>query len=170
MESLLQEFGIKPPVFIRKLDKRSDWNPEVSNPLDRPRRSAELIFRDAGRIFSLYRVESDRDFCSAVTAISANRSPQNQNLDFIWMTANDLNSAGIPFELSIEGRCLQAGALHYNATIRPDAAISLCRTLLIAGRQDYRCGKRKTGEILEQRRLEGCHAVVFDSEKCLCER
>lgn len=170
MESILQEFGITPPVFIRKLDKRSDWNPEVSDPLDRPRRSAELVFRDTDRIFSLYWVESDRDFSSAVTAISANRSPQNQNFDFVWITADELKRAEIQPQVFIEGRCLEAGTLHYNAMISPDAAIVLCQILMIANRQDYRCGRRKTEAILEEKRLDGCYALVIDSLQCLCER
>jgi hypothetical protein len=168
MESILQEFGILPPVFIRKLDRRSDWHPEVA-PLDRPRRSADLLFAEADRIFSLWYIKNDQDFYNMVTAISAHRSPQNQNFDFIWITADELKDAGIEPEEFAEGQCIPARSLHYNAVISAEAAVLLCQDLLDANRQDYRCNRKKTGAILDLKRSSGCYALVPDSTGCLCE-
>ncbi len=164
----LQEFGIHPPVFIRKLDRLSDWNPEVPDP-DRPQRVAELVFRDSDRIFSLFKVTCDRDFHSTVTAINANRTPQNQNFDFIWIAPKELEMAGIQPEKVPEGKCLQARNLHFNANISIDQAMNLCSGLIDASRQGHRCPKTKAKAILEQQKKLGCLALDCDSKDCDCE-
>jgi hypothetical protein len=164
---ILQDFDISSPVFIRKLDKRSDWDPDVVD-TDRPRRVAEMAFQDADRIFSLYYVTNSQEFYSAIVALNANRSPQNNNTDFIWITREELTRVGIQPELFPEGRCRQASGRHFNATISMAAAIALCQDLFRTERQAYRCAKKSTVAILAEYRTLGCYALIPESIQCKC--
>jgi hypothetical protein len=164
----LQDFGIASPVFLRKLNKRSDWDPDVI-PVQRPQRVAELAFRESSRIFSLYHVTNEQTFYSAIVGLNAPRSPQNNDTDFIWMTSDELYAAGIQLELVVEGKCLQSRILHYDACISVEAAVKLCQNLIVGGRQAHRCSRKKTQAILEQRRSIGCHALLTDSQYCACQ-
>lgn len=165
----LEEFEITAPVFIRKLNKRADWEPEVPN-VDRPRRAAELVFRESDRIFSLFLITNAEELHSTIVSLNADRSPQNQNTDFIWMTREELAKAGIDPELYPERDCLAARKLHFNANITPEAAIMLCQTLILADRNVYRCRKQSTTAILNQRQEWGCKALINNSLQCQCEK
>jgi hypothetical protein len=58
----LEDFGIYAPVFIRKLDKRADWHPEVKDAV-RAQSIAERIFPNSDRgVFSLFSVDSAEAF------------------------------------------------------------------------------------------------------------
>lgn len=165
----LEEFNIVPPVFIRKLDKQTDWHPEVSSE-ERPNRTAELAFPGADRTFSLYCITNAQEFHSTIVALNALRSPQNQNTDFIWITGTELVKAGIEPELYSEGDCQAAQGLHFNAQVTTEAAVILCQILILADRNVYRCRKQSTTAILNQRRDWGCKALINNSLQCQCEK
>jgi hypothetical protein len=164
----LQNFGIASPVFVRKLNKRSDWEPDVIAE-QRPQRVAELAFRESHRIFSLYYITTEQAFYSTIVGLNAPRSPQNNDTDFIWITSDELEAAGIQPKLVVEGDCLQSSILHYDACIPVEAAIRLCQNLIAGGRQAHRCQRKKTQAILEQRREIGCYALLVDSQYCACQ-
>jgi hypothetical protein len=165
----LEDFGICAPVFIRKLDKRADWHPEVDDAA-RAQAIAQRIFANSDRgIFSLFRIASAEAFYSAITGLNALRTPQNNNTDFIWIRPEELADAGIPIAAAIEGNCRQSSVLHYDACVSAEAAVKLCQNLLVVGRQVHRCPKKTTQTILDQRRGIGCYALVTDSPHCQCE-
>jgi hypothetical protein len=164
----LQNFDIASPVFVRKLNKRSDWEPDVMA-AQRSQRIAELAFRESHRIFSLYYIANEQAFYSTIVALNALRSPQNNDTDFIWMTADELEAADIQPKLVEEGKCLQSSILHYDACIPVEAAVRLCQNLIVEGRKAYRCNRKTTQVILEERRGIGCHALVANSQHCACQ-
>ncbi len=165
----LEDFGICAPVFIRKLDKRADWHPDVEDTA-RAQVIAQRIFPNSDRsVFSLFSVDSVEAFYSAITGLNALRSPQNNNTDFIWIRPDELADAGIPIVSVVEGKCRQSSILHYDACVSAEAAVRLCQNLLVAGRQSHRCPKKMTQIILDQRRSIGCYALVADSPHCHCE-
>lgn len=158
----LDYFGIKQPVFIRKIDNKNRWIKYDSVVQDREKKIAHDVFKNL--TCSLYRVESDEDFYGFVASISSRRSPQNQNIDFIWMTENDLKTVGIKYQKIREGDCLAARPLHYNATITEEQAILLCTRLINRNQEPLRSKKKQTQLILEHQGNKGCIAVTENSQ------
>lgn len=96
----LEDFGVQTPAYIRKINKLTHWHPESCNSQqERTQKAAIDIFNDG--VNSLYLVKLNEDFYATIVAISANRNPQDQNFDFIWITEEELKEVGINFELVI---------------------------------------------------------------------
>ena len=157
----LDYFGITPPVFIRKINNKNRWIHYDSTVQDREKKIANDVFNN--QICSLYRVESNEDFYGFVASISPKRSPQNQNIDFIWMTKNDLDTVNIKYQKILEGDCLAAQHLHYNAAITKEQAISLCSRLIKRNQEPLRSKKKQTALILQHQAKKGCIAVTKNS-------
>ena len=150
------------PVFIRKINNKNRWIQYSEDIKDREQKIAEDVFSQEK--CSLWRIESDDDFYGFVASISSNRSPQNQNIDFIWITENDLEKAGIKYTQVSEGDCLAVRHLHYDAVITQPQAIILCQELLNRNQPPLRCRKKKeTQIILEYQAQKGCIAVTKTS-------
>ena len=154
----LDKFGIINPVFIRKIDSRARWIQYDSTVEDREKKIARDVFNS--EICSLWWVKSDEDFYGFVASISSNRSPQNQNIDFIPILKNELDEVGIDYQCIAEGDCLAVRHLHYNAEITEAQAILLCRKLISRNQQPQRCKKKQTQLILQHQQKKGCIAVT----------
>jgi hypothetical protein len=164
----LEGFGIQTPAYIRKIDKSRHWNQEGCNSQqERAQKAALDIFEDG--INSLYLVKSDQDFYAMIVAISANRNPKDQNFDFIWITEEELQEAGINFELVIEGACLHSQQIHFNASINTQSSCQLCENIMSKNREAKRCKRKDTKEILNHLESLGCKAIVPNSQNCKCE-
>lgn len=168
----LSEFGIEAPAFIRKIDSRIQWNPEGYNTVEeRARVIGEKLFREPGNLYSIWLVSTEQELYSVVASLSEYRSPKNQNIDFIWMTEEELRLVGISPENQPEGGCLHAQNLHFNVQIDPRMAENLCDYLIRKGRDANRCGKKAhTTLILAHQKQLGCKATDSDSEHCECEQ
>ena len=154
----LAQFGITNPVFIRKINNRNRWIQYDSTVEDREKKIARDVFNS--RICSLWWVETDEDFYGFVASISSNRSPQNQNIDFIPILKTDLDGVGINYQCIAEGDCLAVRHLHYNAEITGAQAILLCRRLMNRNQEPQRCKKKQTQLILQYQQRKGCIAVT----------
>jgi hypothetical protein len=166
----LQDFGIACPVYIRKINSRAHWNPEgTHNNYDRARQVAERLFQSSAEIYSLWRIGTNQDFYSVVAALSAFRSPRNQDIDFIWLTVTEAEALGLKMEPIKKGECVHAEPLHFNARIDRGAALALCQKLVDAGREAYRCKRGMTTKILETQVSLGCKALVEGIDRCQCE-
>jgi hypothetical protein len=167
----LSEFGVTTPAYIRKIDSRASWHPQEGDVnLDvRARLAAEKLFKEPGNIYSLWLVNTEQEFYSVVASLSANRSPKNQNLDFIWLTESELQVFGISFQQVSEGSCLYVRKLHFNADIDRETAEKLCQLLMSQGREAQRCKKAQTTLILEHQKQLGCKATEFSVPSCECE-
>ncbi|MCL1470775.1 hypothetical protein [Argonema antarcticum] len=164
----LAEFGAQFPVFIRKIDSRARWNPEGCNSIEeRANRVAERLFTKD--VYSIWRVTSDLEFYGVIASLSATRNPRNQDIDFIWITEEELQEVGITIEKKIEGDCLYVQKLHFNTRIDNDTAKRLCYNLLTKGREANRCKKNQTIQILEYQEKRGCKAVKSNLIQCECE-
>lgn len=164
----LKEFGIMPPVFIRKIDSRGRWNPEDCRTVeDRAKRVADSLFRE--EVYSLWLVTSDLDFYGIVASLSARRTPKHQDIDFIWITEEELKEVGIVPKPESEGACLNVQSLHFNAQITSDEATKLCYNIMLKKRDAQRCKKKATTLILEYKEQMGCKAIRNDSLQCRCE-
>lgn len=168
MPPTLKGLGINPPVFIRKIDSRGHWDPEeCSNDEERATRVANRIFKE--EVCSLWLVRSDSDFYGIVASLSARRSPKQQDINFIWVTEQELKELDISLKLVSEGACLDVENLHYNADISSNQAIKLCRKLITENRNPMRCKKKDTTSILAEKEQMGCRAMKSTTKKCSCE-
>lgn len=164
----LADLGIKSPVYVRKIDKKSHWNPESINLEDRVNQVANKIFKDD--LSSLWYIESDEDFYGVIAAISSGRNPRNQDIDFIFITNEELEELKIFKEQTKEGKCLFVQHLHYNIQINKETARQLCYNLIEKGREAQRCKKKQTQAILDYQTNKSCKAVVDNTDKCNCEK
>ncbi|MEB3214113.1 MAG: hypothetical protein VKL39_22385, partial [Leptolyngbyaceae bacterium] len=168
----LNDFGIYKPGYIRKVDKRGHWKPEDSYDLEsRAKIAAERIFKlNSKNLYSLWYVETAEQFYGMVAVLSAGRTPKNQDIDFLWIDAEELSSASIEPEPVPEGQCLFVQSMHFNAYIDPAAAEQLCLIMMQADREAQRCKKRQhTKLILEYQAEKGCKDTETSQENCDCE-
>jgi hypothetical protein len=164
----LEYFDVQTPAYIRKINKLTHWNPEGCNSeQERARKASVNIFDDG--VNSLYLVNSNEDLYATIVAISANRTPNDQNFDFIWITEEELQEIGIKFELVIEGACLHSQKLHFNASIDINSAYKLCENIMSKNREAKRCKRKDTMKILNVLETLGCKAIFANSPNCKCE-
>jgi hypothetical protein len=166
----LAELGIEAPAYLRKIDSRAKWYPEGCNTIEeRARVVAEKLFREPGNLYSIWLVSTEKELYSVVASLSEYRSPKNQNIDFIWMTESELQEIGISINNHLEGGCLYAQRLHFNAQIDLRTAEKLCAYLIRKEREPKRCTKSNTTLILAHQKHLGCQATDSDLENCECE-
>lgn len=164
----LEEFGINPPVYIRKIDSRTRWNPEgCSNDEERAKLISDSLFKE--EVYSLWMVNSPAEFYGVITSLSSRRNPKHQDIDFIWIMEEELQEVGIKPEPIPEGDCLFVQNLHFNAQIDNTKAYQLCLNLLRKGRQAQRCKRKTTKMILEYQANQQCKAANSTFLKCKCE-
>lgn len=168
----LNNFGIDAPGYIRKIDRLKHWDPEnFDNLKSRAKVASERVFKPNSRnLHSLWYVETAEQFYGMVSVLSAGRTPRNQNIDFLWIDAEELDSTSIKPEPVPEGQCLFVSSLHFNAYIDPIASENLCLIMMQAGRKAQRCKEKKhTKLILEYQTERGCKATETSKENCDCE-
>lgn len=104
MLPILEDFGIRCPVYLRKINSLAHWNPEgVSNNYDRALQVAERLFQSPQGIYSFWEVATNEEFYSVIGALSALKSPQNQDINFIWLKESEI--LDIEVEPVPEGSC-----------------------------------------------------------------
>jgi hypothetical protein len=167
----LEDFGIYKPGYIRKLNNQNHWYPEGYETIEEIAEAiAQKLFTNSEQIYSLWLVETAEQFYGVVAALSAGRTPKNQNLDFLWIDAEELASASVELQPIPEGQCLYVCHLHFNARIASASAKKLCLILKQAGRLSQRCKKQPhTTPILNYQAEKGCRATETSREHCDCE-
>jgi hypothetical protein len=167
----LEDLGIEPGSFIRKLDKQTHWNAftDQEDLLVAAQEAAARVFPEKGEIYSLWKVSTEQEFYGIVASLTAYANPKDRNIDFIWVSKSELEAAEIKFENIPEGDCIRVKDLHFDAVITPNNARQLCYELLSKQRVAYRCKKAQTKSILQFQRNLGCKAASESSESCDCE-
>ena len=167
----LTDLGIKGSGFIRKLDNRNHWNAYQDNAdmVSASQLVAEKVFREDGDRYSLWYISTDQELYGVVASLTANATPKDKNIDFIWIAESELKEVDIVFKRIPEGNCLHIKNLHFNAVINSTIAQRLCYTLMIGKRTAHRCQKAQTILILEHQQKLGCKATDVNSLNCECE-
>ncbi|GBO55183.1 hypothetical protein APA_3233 [Pseudanabaena sp. lw0831] len=167
----LADFDILSGIFIRKLNKRTHWDPqEGDNDLSlRAKLASERIF-PAERKHSLWYVSTESEFYGVVASLTATATPKNRDIDFIWIEECELQEVGVIFESIPNGDCLHVKSLHIDAEINKSIFQNLCYNLMNKKREAYRCSKRQTTYILEYQRQIGCKSTDTDLKSCECQR
>ncbi|MBN2476071.1 MAG: hypothetical protein JXB62_15780 [Pirellulales bacterium] len=169
--SLSDAFGVDPPFFVRKVDRRGHWE-------DARQILANVFPVDEHGRISVYRVEAVRDLMRLAVALNANRvatNPQGASLTepLLLVAIREGEFLGIQLR-QINGltACLHANRRHYDAIIPSDAKDAHARlvdSLLASGREPYKLSKRKLKQAVTEAKENGCYAVVEDSARCTCE-
>lgn len=167
----LANFDIHKPGYIRKLNNKNHWYPEGSATVqERIEAVVQKLFVNPEHIYSLWFIETAEQFYGVVASLSAGRTPKNQNLDFLWIDAEELASASVELTPISEGQCLYVRDLHFNARIDPASAEKLCLIMMHKGRQAQRCKKNQhSTPILVYQAEKGCKATETSREHCDCE-
>lgn len=167
----LVDFDIHKPGYIRKLNSRTHWNPEEGCETleERAKAVVQKIFNNPKHVYSLWFIENSDQFYGVVTELSAGRTPKNQNLDFLWIDAEELQAAAVDLVQKTETECLLARDLHFNAQIDSNSAVMLCLLMMQADRKAQRCKKKKTTLILDAQVEKGCKVTETSVEHCRCE-
>jgi hypothetical protein len=167
----LLDLGIEPDSFLRKIDNRNAWNGYADKPGSGQiyQEVAEKVFREREGIYSLWKVKTEQDFYGVVASLTANATSKDRNIDFIWISEAELADIGIQIQKVVEGRCLHAKDLHFDAKISNKKAKELCRILLERERVANRCKKAHTVAIRNYQTSLGCKAVDSNTQKCKCE-
>jgi hypothetical protein len=168
----LSDFGIEAPAFIREIRSRTRWNPEGCNTIEeRARAVSENLFDAVDHLYSVWLVSTEQDLYSVIAARTDNRNPRERDIDFIWVTEDELKEIGIAAENHPGGNCLNAQHLHFNVPIEPHMAEKLCDYLMRKGREAKRFVKKThTKPVLEHQKKLGCKAADSDLEQCDCEQ
>ena len=166
----LSGFGIQPPVYIHKIARGSNWVIE-ENVSDSIRHAVETIFKDSDYMYSFWLVGSDLDLYCVAASLNADRDAPNEQINFIWLTHNDLEVLGLTATQSQEGKCIYAQKLHYNILVEPNKAQELCSLLMKNKRESVRCTKGAMKLIVTHNLGRGCKAYEYDNppQECLCE-
>jgi hypothetical protein len=165
----LEQFSITTPVFIRKIDKPSHWEPQgCNNSLeDRAKKVSERIFKNI--VSSLWKVTLDEQFYGIIASLSANRLRQDQEISFIWVTQEELKEVNIEIQPKPEGKCLYVKDLHFNIQINSSSAQKLCHVLFEKDRKAERCKKDNIQNILNYQQSKNCKAINGTLLDCSCQ-
>lgn len=158
------------PVFIRKIDNRNHWYPQgYDDDLEgRVQRVSEKIFKKEK--CSIWKINKQEEFYGVIASLSANRDKREQDVDFIWITEEELNEVSIKLHAKPEGKCLDVKDLHFDIYFNRDQAKALCCKLIQNRREANRCQRADTKKILEHQERKKCRAVVENqSSICCCE-
>jgi hypothetical protein len=164
----LSGFGIQPPAYIHKIDRGTYWEYEegISEGVEHALRN---IFNNPDYLYSLWLVNSDLDFSCVAASLNAYRNSPNEQINFIWLTNEDLDKVGLTVTPSDEGKCLYAQKLHFNVFIEPDKAKELCYLLMENKRKTVRCTKGQMKLVVEFNSQRGCRAYENYPALCSCE-
>ncbi|MDX2231104.1 MAG: hypothetical protein NW220_15820 [Leptolyngbyaceae cyanobacterium bins.349] len=168
----LTDFDIYKPGYIRKVDKRGHWKPEDCHDLEtRAKAASERVFKaNSENLHSLWYIETAEQFYGMIADLSAERPHKNQDIDFVWIDAEELTLASIELIPSPGKHCVFVSNLHVNARIDPVIAEKLCLIMMQADREAQRCKKKQhTTPMLEYQTGKGCKATETSREHCDCE-
>lgn len=164
--------GVSPPVFVRKLVRRSHWGNSTDDLQQRVSKAVSDIFAsEPGEGFSVYLVEEDEDLYRVAVALNGNRSSLSENLDLLAFARQEIEACGISVIQSPgETKCISANSGHFDFHATPEQLSQLCQNAMNTKREAARLGgRREMRSIIERMTKDGCHAVVTDSPHCVCE-
>lgn len=165
----LEQFSITTPVFIRKIDKANHWTPQgCSNNLEeRAEKVSERIFKNA--VSSLWKVALNEQFYGIIASLSANRHIKHQDINFIWITQEELNEVNIEIKPTSAGNCLYVKDLHFDIEMDSFSAQKLCYVLFEKDRQAQTCKKNNVQDILNYQHSKNCKATNETLLNCVCQ-
>jgi hypothetical protein len=158
------------PLYIRKIDKRSAWTPEVMAEEDRPLEAANRGFPRSEKKFSLYLVSTFDELKRVTVGLNSFRRRLKEQVDFIAFTRDELDGiqACLLDAVGATG-CDTANRLHVDIQIADYAkCVELCEEVMGRERTSFRVSKKDAKSWANELELFGCLAFQ-NNQNCPCE-
>ena len=126
------------PVFLRKLNKKSDWGSDETPADERATDLIALVFHRKTYPYSVYLVESDEELHRVIIGMNGGRESLTAESHFVAIHPHELKATGIRVDHTPDGgmtRCRFANSLHYDLTPEDYQLRALCVGLIAAGRK-----------------------------------
>ena len=160
------------PVFLREMNRKTDWGSDESPPDERVSDIIDLVFNRKTYPYSVYLVRTDEELRRVIIGMNGGRESLTAESHFIAIRAEELDAAGIGHDHTPgEGitRCHFANSLHHDLTAENDQFKALCLALIAAVRKAATFTKGRTRAIVPEAEALGCLAVP-EATSCRHER
>lgn len=162
--------GVTPPVYIRKLPKKSCWGHADDALAARLPAAVDDGFKEGDDArYSVFLVENDDDLHRVLLGLNSTRQKLTERIPVVAFLPDELQSFGITMERT-DGKtlCLHANQLHFDIIAQRDHLTALCEQAMSASRSAANVTKNQLKALVEPLGLFGCHAVG-KSSSCQCE-
>ena len=151
---LFEELSHSSGCFVRRIQRKTDWNPEDGGIEDIVARIFPFSAEDK---YSLYWVDNDRSLEAVVGGLILSR--QNvQNIDLLCFSRDEMSSAEITYSLTPgDTPCHFANGYHVDIIAEPAQLCQLCELAKKKERKHRRMGKKG---------LKLHKAKLLDSVRC----
>ena len=173
LPSIEANLGAVPPVFVRKLTRKSHWGIAADPLAERLELAVEKVFPEQSGVFSVFRIETDDDLRRVALAFNANRSSHIERLDLVAFTPVELRRCQISSENVPESRtpCDHANRRHYHLSATQAQLHNLCELAMTAGRQAVSLTTATMRDVVKAAEEDGCQIVSSDPDgECICQR
>jgi hypothetical protein len=162
---------VQPPtaVYLRKLDRKTDWGSDETPQQERVQDVVRLVFHPDTHPYSVYLVQSDEDLHRVIIGMNGGRQSLASESYFIALQPDDLDAVGLhAVHTPAEGttRCRYANSLHYDICASEPEIVVLCLHLFRDGRRVRYISKGSTKLLIPAAEASGCYAAVKDSAGC----
>jgi hypothetical protein len=162
---------VQPPiaVYLRKLDRKTDWGSDETPPEARAKDAVHLVFHPDSRPYSVYLIRSDEDLHRVIIGMNGGRQSLSSESYFIALQPEDLEAIGLRADHTpTEGvtSCRYANSLHHDIQASEPQIAALCLRLFRDGRKVRYISKGKTRLLIPAAEAAGCYAAVKNSPGC----
>lgn len=157
------------PVFLRKLDKKSDWGNADLAPDQRVSDVVDLVFERGSYPYSVYLVKTDEDLHRVIIGMNAGRQSLSSESYFLALHRHELEAVGMDINHTPSSgitRCLFANALHHDLPASKNQLRDLCLYLFQEDRKICYISKGKTKLLIPRAEADRCLAI---SQSHVCQ-
>lgn len=150
------------PVFLRKMNKKTDWGSDETPSVERVSDIIELVFSRKTQPFSVFLVQSDEDLHRVIVGMNGGRDSLTAESHFVAILEGELIGAGIRIDHTPHNgitNCRFANSLHHDLHASDEELRVLCLSLIDAGRKATTFTKGRTKIIVPDAEALGCLAV-----------
>jgi hypothetical protein len=162
---------VQPPasVYLRKLDRKTDWGSAETPPEERAEDVVRLVFHHDTHPYSVYLVGSDEDLQRVIIGMNGGRASLSSESYFVALLPEDLQAIGLRAEHTPDQGmtdCRFARLLHHDVVASERKIVELCLHLFRQGRTARYFSKGRTKLLIPQAEADGCYAAVKNSTGC----
>jgi len=162
---------VQPPavVYLRKLDRKTDWGNSETPPEERAEDVVHLVFHRDTHPYSVYLVANDEDLHRLIIGMNGGRPSLSIDSYFVALLPEDLQAVGLcadhtPDEGTTE--CRYVRLLHHDVVASEQKITELCLHLFRLGRTARYFSKGRIKLLIAEAETNGCFSAVKDSIGC----
>jgi hypothetical protein len=160
------------PVFLRKMNKKTDWGSDETPPDERVSDIIDAVFGRKTYPYSVYLVQSDEELHRVIIGMNGGRESLTAESHFVAIHGHELEASRIRVDHTPAAgmtSCRFANSLHHDLAAENAQLKALCLRLIAAGRKATTFTKGRTRVILPGAEAIGCLAIP-ESKGCTAER